>query len=595
MRLHTLKLRFRRQWRQRVARTEDLSHRLGEQLDNNFLGRLGRIRLVWRFMLGWVLLFVLLAGCLVAQLAALRGYYQVQQPVPGGMYSEGIEGNFTTASPLYAVSDVDTSVSKLLFAGLFTYDGHNQLAGDLADRWSVNGDGMVYTVHLRPNLTWQDGQPLTAADVVFTYQTIQNPDAQSPLFSSWQGVKVAALDKQTVTFTLPNPLSSFPYSLTNGIVPQHLLASVNVVDLRSAGFNTDHPVGAGPFSWSSVGESGEGPTAEEQIILVPFAQYWAGAPRLSSFSIDAFADRAAMITAYQNNEVGAMVGLDSVPSSVAHDTSSHIYNLMLTAGTYVFFNTTSPLLSDAKIRQALAEGSNRSAIIQHLGYVAIPVDEPLLQGQLGYDPTYAQATDKLAQAAALLDADGWHVGPGGIRTKNGRSLSFTLTAIAGGEYASVAKLLSTQWKALGVDVQVDLQQPDDFQSTLAPSEPRAYDAVLYGVSVGVDPDVFVYWDSSQASPLSASRLNFSNYKSAAADAALEAGRTRQDPSLRSVKYRAFLQAWQQDAPALGLYQPRLLYISHVPVYGLGGSQINTDADRFNDVQNWMIHVGWVTR
>ena len=147
-------------------------------------------------------------------------------------------------------------------------------------------------------------------------------------------------------------------------------------------------------------------------------------------------------------------------------------------------------------------------------------------------------------------------------------------------------------RAAGVDVQLALQPAADFQGALSS---HAYDAILYGISIGVDPDVFVYWDSSQADVRSTNRLNFSEYKSTAADVALEAGRTRLDNQLRSAKYKVFLQTWQKDAPALALYQPRLLYISHTVVYGLTDASINSDAARLNNVQDWMIHVGWVTR
>jgi ABC-type transport system substrate-binding protein len=83
-------------------------------------------------------------------------------------------------------------------------------------------------------------------------------------------------------------------------------------------------------------------------------------------------------------------------------------------------------------------------------------------------------------------------------------------------------------------------------------------------------------------------LNFSAYSSPKADAALEAGRTRLDPTLRTVKYQPFLQAWQSDVPAMGLYQPRFLYLTHGQVYGLNETPINTDSQRFSNVQNWEI-------
>src|SRR5579884_4440305 len=124
---HALKRRFRRLWRRRTSQVEDLSQQAGEQIDKNLLGRFGKFRLVWRFITGWMLLFVLIASCLIVQLSALKSHYQTLQPISGGMYSVGLQGSFTTANPLYAVTDVDTSVSRLLFAGLLTYDAQNHL------------------------------------------------------------------------------------------------------------------------------------------------------------------------------------------------------------------------------------------------------------------------------------------------------------------------------------------------------------------------------------------------------------------------------------------------------------------------------------
>jgi len=147
------------------------------------------------------------------------------------------------------------------------------------------------------------------------------------------------------------------------------------------------------------------------------------------------------------------------------------------------------------------------------------------------------------------------------------------------------------WRALGANVTPVLQSLTDFQTTL---EFHNYDALLYGVSIGIDPDVFAYWDSSQANILSNTRINFSEYKSTVADASLEAGRTRLDPVLRTIKYKPFLQAWQNDAPALGLYQPRFLYVTRGTVYGLSEHTLNVDTDRYNSVADWEIRTTKVT-
>ncbi len=216
--------------------------------------------------------------------------------MPGGIYNEGVLGRFTNANPLYATSDADTTVSRLVFAGLLTTGEHGRLTGDLASGYDVSDDGATYTVHLRPDLKWQDGRPLTSRDVLFTFRTIQNPDAQSPLLNSWRGVKITAPDDRTVVFKLPDALASFPYNLTTGIVPEHLLAKTPASDLRSAGFNTVNPVGAGPFAWQAVQVSnGNDPdNVREQIALTPFAGYHAGKPKLQKFVVQAFASKAQL-------------------------------------------------------------------------------------------------------------------------------------------------------------------------------------------------------------------------------------------------------------------------------------------------------------
>jgi peptide/nickel transport system substrate-binding protein len=595
MQFRLFKLRFKRRLKRSQRQVEDLGVQAEAGLEQHFFKRLGKLGQVWHFITLWLLLVVILIGCVVVQLEGLSNYYQTTRPVVGGTYTEGVLGTFTNANPLYATSEVDATVSHLIFASLFTYNDRNELVGDLASNWSVDDKGTTYTVHLRPNLTWQDGQPLTADDVVFTYQAIQNPDAQSPLNSSWAGISVAKVNAYTITFTLPNPLSSFPYTLTNGIVPKHVLGDKPVTELRSANFNTVQPVGAGPFSWGLLQVSNSDPTtAQIQIALKPFAAYHGGAPKLDSFVVHAFADESQLLSAFRSRSVNAMVGVDSLPADIAKDTSVQQYTFLRTAEEMVFFNTSSGVLSDAKVRHALVQGASVPAILKQLGYATKAVNEPLLTGQLGYNPAYAQAAYNQSQAMAALEQDGWTIGKNGILTKGNTPLSFTLSAPDTSEARLVTRVLQAQWRALGVDAKVQLQSPQDFQNTLGSAGPSPqYDALLYGVTVGVDPDVFVYWDSSQTDPRS-NRLNFSDYKSTTADTALEAGRTRLDPSLRAIKYKPFLQAWQADAPALGLYQPRLLYVTHEKVYGLNEHFVNSDTDRFDNVQNWMVRTAKVT-
>ncbi len=588
-----IRLRLRRHFRKGQRQVEDLSTQAEQGIEEHLFKRFERLLPVRRFVFSWVGLLLLLITGLVVQNLLLGNYYQSVGTVPGGIYSEGIRGRFTNASPLYATSDADASVSRLVFAGLFRQDAEGKLAGDLASSYTVDARGTAYTVHLKPNLSWQDGQRLTSADVVFTYQAIQNPDAKSPLQSGWQGIVVSAPDASTVVFKLPDILASFPYNLTNGIVPKHILGTVPAADLRASDFNTVRPVGAGPFAWQAIQVSGDGNpgNAGQQIALVPFSGYNSGKPKLQKFVVQVFASGPAMVKAFQSKQLTGIEGLTERPQSLHSDSGIVEHSLPLRAAAMVFFKTSEGVLANQPVRQALVQAADVSQIVRQLGYPARLVREPLLVGQLGYDPSLTQPAFDLKAAKTLLDSNGWMTGKDGFRAKGGQSLAFSLLAANTAEDRQVTRQLNRQWRALGVKLNVQLQNAADFQSSLSS---HSYEAILNGISIGEDPDVFVYWDSSQADIRSSNRLNLSEYKNPAADAALEAGRTRLDPTLRTVKYRPFLQAWQHDSPALGLYQPRVLYLTNGGVSGLGEGAINTPTDRYINVHNWQIRQARVT-
>jgi peptide/nickel transport system substrate-binding protein len=589
-----LKPAWLKRLRQGQRQVEDIGSQAEESIDKHFFGRIDHLLPIKRFIGVWVGLMVLLLIAVLYETISLSGYFQSLKPVPGGIYSEGLIGSFTNANPIYATSDADETVSNLIFSGLFKTSNDGNLVGNLASGYSVDSTQKIYTVHLKPNLTWQDGKPLTASDVAFTFKTIQNPDAQSPLFSSWQGINVSAPNSQTVVFKLPDVLASFPYELTTGILPEHLLASVAASDLRSAAFNTSKPIGSGPFEWDGIQvENGSNVSGEEvQIALKPFSSYAGGTPKLDQFMVQVYPTQAELVSAFKSKNITAMEAV-TPPSAKVQDKSGVIrHNFILRAANMVFFKTSAGVLSDQAVRAALVQGVNVPQIISTLGYKTTEVNEPLLQGQLAYNGAYAQSSYNFTAASQALTKDGWIASAGGIRYKADKPLSFTLTAEDNYEDQMVTNELKTYWKKLGIQFTVQLLDSADFQSALSYHD---YDAVMASIDIGKDPDVFVYWDSSQADVRSASRLNFSEFDNGEADESLEAGRTRLEPALRVIKYQPFLQAWQQQAPALGLYQPRLLYLTHGRVAGLTATTLSTATDRFNNVQNWEIREAKVTR
>lgn len=578
------KLRWRRKVRQRQRQIEGISSQTEESIDKHFFRRLGRLYEVRRFLISWLLLVVLLIGAVVIQTRALGDYYLKLAPAPGGIYSEGIIGSYTNSNPIFASTDVNSSISRLLYAGLLTYDSDNEIVGDMAESWQVDDTGKIYTVKLKDDLKWHDGEDLDADDVIFTFKAIQNPDTRSPIFSSWQGIKIAKKGQREVTFTLPTILASFQYSLTTGILPEHILGDVPPADLRGSLFNTVEPVGSGPFKWKDievVGDTAE--QREQRIALSAFDGYHLGRPKIDEMIIRAFLDEEALIRRFEEGKLNAIAGALSRPLS-GKDVEE--LNVPLTGAVMSFFNTSSPILSDAKVRRALTMATDKGNLINSLAYPSEPVHGPLLQEHTGYRSDVLQYGFDKAQAAALLDDAGWVMNPETkVRTKDGEKLSLTLFTLSSAEYAAAANKLQSQWRELGVDLAVESLSSGELQNNI---DERSYDILVYGILMGLDSDQFAYWHSSQADVRSQRRLNFSEYKKDAVDDALEAGRTRLDPELRSAKYLPFLQTWREEAPAIALYRPRFIYTVYGRLYNFNQEGMNTPVDRFNNVHEWMI-------
>ncbi len=577
-------------WRRRVKRSQQHVGNLGEQaeerLDKHFFKRLNRFIGIRRFVFSWILLFVLIGSGIVAQMRALSPFYQLLRSGQGGIYTEGIVGTFTNANPIYSTSAVDASAARLVFSSLMKYDADNNLVGDLSKKMTVNKSGTIYTVALRTNATWHDGEPLTADDVVFTYKTIQKADAKSPLLPNWQKVDIKAKDKYTVEFTLPHGLASFPHSLTNGIIPKHVLDHIPPAELRSASFNTVKPIGSGPFRWEAIQVVGNTPAdREEQIGLIANNEYYKGPPKLERFVIRAFHDDQALEEALEDGEVSGASGLNTIPDSVEKSPVAREYSIPVTGEVMVFFKSSHNLLKYKAIRRALTHATNQNEIIAQLGYPVALAKGPLLVRHVGYDKNVTQYGNDVAKANTMLEKEGWKLGSDGIRRKGDQTLSFELLSQSDSQYGLVAQVLQQQWRKIGVDLKVTLRPDAELQTTIAS---HGYDALLYGITIGPDPDVYAYWHSSQADPRSSNRLNLAEFKSDAADVSLEVGRSRFEDKLRATKYKPFLEAWRSGAPAIALYQPRYLYITSNTLYGFEPKVINTSVDRYSNIENWAV-------
>ena len=557
------RLILRRKIRSQKRQLAAFSFSANKQLDRHIFRRWQNVKSSQRFATGWICLLILLILILGIQIRSLGGYYLKPTPVPGGLYSEGIVGTLSNVNPIYASNAVDTAVSKLIFSGLITYDSNNKLVGDLAQSWIINSSATEFTITLRPNIFWQDGQKLTADDVIFTYQMMQNPDAQSPYVGNWSGVTITKINDKTIKFALPNSYAPFLNSLTTGILPKHLLFKVAPVQMRSISFNTTNPVGSGPFKLSGISTDSKGQIIE----MKKFDSYYRGVAKLDAITVHTYTSPDDLLAALARKQIVTAAGIVTKDIQISSKYFVNSFNLM--SANMLFLNNSSPVLSDVNVRKALTVGTDIGSIMEAVGYRGVPVREPILIGQTGHNPI-------------------WIVAPGkAYRQKNGQDLTLNITYQQDDELARIIDVVQREWSSLGVRVNITIGQ----DTSAAPKflDTHQYDVLLYGINIGADPDGFAYWDSSQIGKKTPIHLNLSEYSSKVADLAIEGARINTDLDLRAAKYQPFLQAWQSDAPAIGLYQPRYLYISNQQVYGYNShTPLNVPADRFNNVNEWMV-------
>ena len=510
----------------------------------------------------------------------------VKAAAPGGNYVEGVVDKLTTISPLYANTDTEKAASQLVYPGLLSYDSANKLHGQLAHSWQHDDSGKVWTVKLRSDLKWADGQALTASDVVHTLALMKKPEINSTISSSWQTITATAKDTTTVEFTLPAPLMSFDSALTFGVLPRHILEGKSAIEI--ADLSNKQPaklVGAGPFSFASTEKSGDSSTWRFQ----PNPNYYGNPPKLNTFTIRTYSDNSSLVKGLISSEVNAISGvkIDSLPQ-LKHNFK--LIQLKTADGIFAIFNNEADLTGDPVVRRALRLGLDRSAIRKQVlsgsdGRLHEPtaLETPIATGVYDQVDQLKQPDYNLEEAKKMLDGAGW-VQPQGsdYRQKSGAQLNLNIITIADTNYQNVARLIAQQWKKLGVNAQVRAIPPSGAQQNYL--APRNYDVLVYQIHLGADPDMFAYWSSTQTQ---ASGLNLANYRSRRAEIALSAGRSNANPEARQARYVAFVHQWLKDCPAIALYQPSLIYATEPNVRMLNSGAALIDAgNRYQATGNW---------
>jgi peptide/nickel transport system substrate-binding protein len=501
-------------------------------------------------------------------------------PEAGGTAVIAVLSDFQAFNPVTNTHLTSDDVIKhMLFTPLIQYDEELSPQPWLAERWELSDTSVTF--HLRRDVRWHDGQPVTAQDVKFTFDLAKNPETASLLGSAYMNLvrEATVVDSFTVRFGFESPHAQALDGFWWPPLPSHLLQGVAAAELSQHPFNRQ-PVGSGPFRF------GEWRAAQSLTLVAnpDHAPSLGGPPHLERVVFRIVPEATTMVTELINGTAD-MIGYTLLPDQAAQirdQRGAELRHYPSREFTFFAWNHTRPLFSDARVRRAMTMAIDRQQIIDGLlqGFAVpatgmIPSWSPMHPGldPLPHDP---------AGARRLLEEAGWSDSNGdGLLDRGGQPLRFNLTINSANRlHADIAQVMQQQLRQVGVDVQI---RPQEFQSLLQGYKAREYDAVLANWSLDtfkVDPSPLFSCAESRV----AGSANRTGYCNPQADALMERGLRTTDEAEARQLWADYSRILQQDQPLTFLY-----WIEDLS--GVGPRVRNVDTDvrsKIVNIREWWI-------
>lgn len=479
-----------------------------------------------------------------------------------GTFRYAVFSDPKSLNPLTYPLEPTMSIAMFVYSWAIRYDGRARPFADAlrevptVANGDVNPDGLTLRYRLRYGMKWQDGQPLTCSDLRFTWQAVMNPSNDVASTEGYKDIRDIDCSDPYVAVVhmkrLYAPYLQALWSYAGGapILPAHLLAKYNDAkgSLKRAPYN-ELPIGSGPFrvvAWRRG----------DEVRLAANPGFYLGAPRLREvvFKIRPGGDNAMPLRVHEVDMIGASAKDWPLLAELVADRRNGLVADLLDefVWAHIDFNLDRSIVGDRAVRAALAYATNRGEILgKLLHHLPIPAEtdqSPRLSWaytneilRYPYDPQ---------RARALLDADGWRIGPDGIRVKDGRRLTLIFSACADhqGEVA-IQTLVQRQWHEVGVDAEIKNYSHNLFfdYSPAGILEGGHYDVAITGSSSGPDPDHSALYSADNLAPRGQNTLRWRN---ALATVAMDAALRTVDQARRKHDYIVEQQQLARDVPTI---------------------------------------------
>lgn len=470
---------------------------------------------------------LLLSASLAMALAAVNSQAAFAQTA----ITVGSDVDAGTLDPRLTRDVTAARVADLIYSGLVHLTPTLEPVPDLAESWETP-DPTTYIFHLRDGLVFSDGAPLTADDVVFTYQSLLDPELAAPARALYTPIaKIEALDTKTVKFTLDTPFAPLLSYLDMGILPKALAESGADLALN--------PVGAGPMKlvkWSRG----------SQIALAANDKYWRGAPTVSDLTLKVIGDNSARAQAFEAGDLDVIQSPLS-PQDIQRLSADDRFGTVSMPGlgvTYVNFNTKDALLSDPATRRAFAMLIDQETIVHDIYQGVDEVTHSVLMpSSWAYDASISQPTFDVAGAVKAFHDLGWSDSNGdGFLDKDGKPLEVVIaTHSEDPNRVQTLEYLQAVFETAGVKAVPKINDWATFSTNYV--QKGEHQIALLGWLNIVDPDRLVY-----STLTTGGSNNWSGYSNPEVDAALNAGRENLDRTKRADAYQAAAKVLAQDLP-----------------------------------------------
>jgi peptide/nickel transport system substrate-binding protein len=465
------------------------------------------------------------------------------QPDDGGRLVRRLEGDVKTLNYLLQQTEDERQVLSLLYDPLIDLDQSLAPIPGVAASWDVLDGGKTYVLHLDPRANFSDGTPVRASDVVFTLNQIF--DAQSTQFGPWfEGLDRAqtkAIDEHTVRVVFDSAHAGRVYAFNLGVMPEHVYGKEDFS-------KTTKLVGNGPYVLTKRDR-------DRSLLLERRDNYWREKPAIASVRFRPIKDNAVAWRAMQRNDIDVSRIDNDLWFRVKDDPKVQqqldFQTVWQLGYNCIVWNLSEPLLSDARVRRALAMSFDRQTVIDQLYHgQARVVTGPFTSDQRENNPESTPIDFNPTAAAALLSSAGWKDSDGdGVLDRDGKKFELTLLIIAGSNVSrDQAQVFQNALAHIGVKLEIKALDDAAFYDLVMQ---RNYQAAFLSWVNEPDPDPSDLFHSRQIAPAG---MNVTGYANAEADQLMDEAAAELDAARRVELYHQLHDVLARDQPFLWTVQ-----------------------------------------